>query len=218
MMRILRENGLSITLFALFAVFLVGQTIVGQATYNQQRTQLGLSPLSYLDYLVCGQNIEAIFENWESEFLQMGCNVLFAAFLFQKGSAVSKKLDGSSGSGGQARSSGPDAPWPARQGGWVRAVYAHSLSIAFFALFIMSFLAHAVGGRLEYNVEQVQHGEAAVSFVGFLTTSTFWFQSLQNYQSEFLALGAMVVLSIFLRQDGSPQSKPLDAPMSQTGH
>jgi hypothetical protein len=217
--RILRENGLSIVLFGLFAVFLIGQTIAGRAMYNQQRERLGLSQVDYPGYLATGHNIEAIFENWESEFLQMGSNVVLAIFLFQKGSAASKKLDGSSDGGpGPEKPAGPDAPWPARRGGWVRTLYANSLPLAFFVLFALSFWLHAVGGRLDYNEQMARHDGTPVSLAGFLGTSTFWFQSLQNYQSEFLSLGSMVVLTIFLRQAGSPRSKPVDAPMAQTGH
>ncbi len=218
MPRIFRDNGLSIVLFGLFAVFLLGQTIAGRAVYNQQRSRQGGAPVDYPGYLATGHNIEAIFENWESEFLQMGANVVLAIFLIQKGSAVSKKPHDPGGGPKPDRPPGPNTPWPARRGGWVRTLYANSLPLAFLALFALSFLLHAVGGRLDYNDQMARQGQSPVSLAGFLGTPTFWFQSFQNYQSEFLSLGSMVVLSIFLRQAGSPQSKAVDAPNSQTGH
>lgn len=219
MPRVFRDNGLSIVLIGLFAVFLLGQTIAGRAVYNQQQASQGGAPVDYPNYLATGHNIEAIFENWESEFLQMGANVVLAVFLIQKGSAVSRKPRDLGDRAPKPNSTpGPDAPWPARQRGWVRTLYANSLPLAFFALFTLSFLFHAVGGRLDYNDQMVRQGRSPVSLVGFLGTPTFWFQSFQNYQSEFLSLGSMVVLSIFLRQAGSPQSKAVDAPNSQTGH
>lgn len=218
MPRILRENGLSIVLFGLFAIFLGGQTIAGLATYNDQREQQGRSRVGYLAYLASGHNIEAIFENWESEFLQMGSSILLTIFLFQKGSAVSKKLHGGTGGARPAGPPGPDAPWPARADGWVRTLYANSLPLAFFTLFALSFVLHAIGGRIDYNDQQALHGNPPVSLLGFFGTSVFWFQSFQNYQSEFLSLGSMVVLTIFLRQEGSPQSKAVDAPIAATGH
>ena len=159
-------------------------------------------------------------ENWESEFLQMFLFVALTALLYQKGSAESKKLDEPEASDRDPRKSRnkKDAPWPVRQGGIVLKLYENSLSLAFFLLFAISFLLHAASGAGEYNQDQRLHaaGEQVTTF-GYLATSRFWFESLQNWQSEFLAVGMMVVLSIWLRQRGSPESKPVDAPHSQTG-
>ncbi|MGI8565610.1 MAG: DUF6766 family protein, partial [Pyrinomonadaceae bacterium] len=110
-----------------------------------------------------------------------------------------------------------DAPWPVRRGGWVLKLYENSLALAFLLLFLISFALHAVGGAEEYSEEQLQHGEPAVSVLQFFATSRFWFESFQNWQSEFFSIGAMVVLSIFLRQKGSPESKPVDSPHGETG-
>ena len=110
-----------------------------------------------------------------------------------------------------------DSPWPVKRGGWVLTLYENSLSIAFVALFLVSFAVHAVGGAAAHSEEQLSHGGATVSVGEYLATSKFWFESFQNWQSEFLALLAMVVLSIYLRQRGSPESKPVDAPHDQTG-
>jgi hypothetical protein len=203
--------------FGLFAVFLLGQTIAGRAVYNRQQASQGGAPVDYPSSLTTGHNIEAIFENWESEFLQMGANVILAIVLIQQGSAISRKPRDPGGGSTPDRPPGPDAPWPARRPGRVRTVYANSLPLAFLVLFALSILLDAVGGRLDYNDQMTRQGRSPVSLAGFPGTPTFWFQSFQNYQSEFLSLGSMVVLSIFLRQAGSPQSKAVDAPNSQTG-
>ena len=210
----LRNNGLAIVTFGLFAIFLAGQTVAGHISYNQQEAHRGHSPISYVSYLATGHNIEAIFENWESEFLQLFSTVLLTVFLFQKGSAVSKKLEVAPGPTRRPR---PEAPWPARRGGWARDLYKNSLTLAFLSLFLFSLIFHAIGGSMQYNHQQLEKGRPAASLLDFLGTSDFWFQSLQNYQSEFLALGSMAVLSIYYRQKGSPQSKAVDAPYAMTG-
>ena len=110
-----------------------------------------------------------------------------------------------------------EAPWPVRKGGLALRFYEHSLSLAFFLLFLLSFVLHAVGGAESYNEERAAHGQAALTVLEYASSSRFWFESLQNWQSEFLAIWAMVVFSIFLRERGSPESKPVDAPHSQTG-
>ena len=162
---------------------------------------------------------EATMENWESEFLQMGVFVLFTVFLYQRGSAESKDPDKREEVDRDPRKvrDKKNAPWPVRRGGWVLRVYEHSLSLAFFGLFLISFFLHAVSGRLEYNEEQILHAAAPVSLAGYFASSRFWFESFQNWQSEFLAIGCMVMFSIYLRQKGSPESKPVDAAYSETG-
>jgi hypothetical protein len=217
MRRILRENGLSLVLFGLFLLFLAGQSIAGQYHYNQEQTEHGDQPVSYGTYLTTGSFLESVMENWESEFLQMAAFAIFTTFLYQKGSAESKSPDKPEAVDKEPDSTEPDAPWPVRRGGWILKLYQHSLSIALLLLFLFSFWLHAVGGALDYSEEQVAHGEQAVTTLGYLATSQFWFESLQNWQSEFLSIGVMVVFTIFLRQKGSPESKPVDAPHSKTG-
>jgi hypothetical protein len=146
--------------------------------------------------------------------------VVLTAFLVQKGSAESKKLDQEEEVDRDPRKSKhkKNAPWPVRRGGIVLTLYEYSLSLAFLILFLASFWAHAAGGAAQYNEEQRQHGSnERVTTASYVATSRFWFESLQNWQSEFLAVGMMVALSIFLRQRGSPESKPVDAPHSETG-
>jgi hypothetical protein len=216
---VLRDNGLSIVAFGLFALFLTAQTVVGWHEYLQDALEHGRAALGYLSYLVSGHCMEAVFENWESEFLQMAAYVGLTSFLYQKGSAESKKIDEENpqdADPNQERDR-PDAPGPVKRGGLSLWIYERSLSLALTFFFLLSFAGHAIGGAREYSEEQVAHGEHAVSVLQYMGTSRFWFESFQNWQSEFLAVFALVVLSIFLRERGSPESKPVAAPHSQTG-
>ncbi len=219
MSRFFRNNGLSIVLFALFFFCLAGQYLTGHQEYNEDQKQHGQRGVGYVEYLGEGHFIEAVFENWESEFLQMGMYVVLTIFLFQKGSSESKepgtitRVDVIP----EAARQNPDAPYPVRRGGLLLKLYENSLSIALFLLFALSFVLHAVGGVKDYNQEQAEHGAAGATLVEYLGTSRFWFESFQNWQSEFLSIGVMIVFSIFLRQKGSPESKPVDAPHDETG-
>lgn len=216
----LHRNGLLLVAFFLFfCTFLFGQTLTGHRVYNEDQKEHGQSEVKLPEYLTTGHFLEATMENWESEFLQMGAYVLLTVGLRQRGSAESKKLDGKEPvDADPLEEVRPDSPWPVRRGkGFALALYKNSLSIAFFGLFALTFVLHLVGGAHEYSQEQEAHGGAAVSPSEFLTMAHFWFQSLQNWQSEFLAVAAIVFLSIFLRQQGSPESKPVAAPHSATG-
>jgi hypothetical protein len=217
--RFWHENGLSLTLGALFIVFLIGQALTGHRHHNEEQIQHGQDPVTLTEYLSSGAFIEATAENWESEFLQMAVYVLFTVFLYQRGSSESKKIGEAEAVDRDPRRSKhkADAPWPVRRGGWVLTLYSNSLALAFLLLFLISFIAHAIGGTRARNEEELAHGGPAISVLEYLQSSQFWFESFQNWQSEFLAIGLMVVLSIFLRQRGSPESKPVDAPHDETG-
>ena len=221
MRRFLRNNGLSLVLFCLFFLaFIVGQSITGHAEYNEDQKEHGQPVVGFAEYLGGGHFLEATMENWESEFLQMFIFVVLTACLYQKGSAESKDPDKEEEVDRDPRQSKDkkDAPWPVRKGGFVLKLYENSLSLALFILFAFSFILHAVGGAEVYNEDQREHGSAErVTAVQYMGTSRFWFESFQNWQSEFLSIGAMVVLTIWLRQKGSPESKPVDAPHDQTG-
>lgn len=221
MKRIFRENGLSIVWFGLFfCTFIIGQTVSGHLEYNNDQREHGQREVGYAEYLTTPHFLEATMENWESEFLQMFLFVALTAFLYQKGSAESKKLDETEPADRAPSLSKDkqDAPWPVRKGGIVLKIYENSLSLVFLMLFLICFVLHAAGGAHEYNQEQIEHGSAVqVSTLQYISTSRFWFESFQNWQSEFLAVGSMVVLSIWLRQRGSPESKLVEAPHSQTG-
>ncbi|MBV9786627.1 MAG: hypothetical protein JOZ51_00515 [Chloroflexi bacterium] len=219
MPRFIRDNSLSLALLGLFLIALGGQAVTGWKSYNQEQQDHNQPHASFGEYLTEGHFIEAVFENWESEFLQDAVYVLFTAFLIQRGSAESKDpdKDESVDNDPRASQSDPNAPWPVRRGGIWLSLYKNSLLITFLLLFLFSFVMHAVGGAEEYSSEQLAHGGQAVSALRYMATNQFWFESLQNWQSEFLALFAMVVLSIFLRQQGSPESKPVASPHSETG-
>jgi hypothetical protein len=213
------RNGLSIVLLSLFLACLVAQSLTGWREEIHELESHGQAAIGYLAYLGSGSFLEVTMENWESEFLQMSIYVLFTAFLYQRGSAESKDPDKTEpvDRDPHLAKDKADAPSPVRAGGWRLRLYEQSLGLAFLALFVFSFALHAVGGAYNYNEQQRLHGERVVSVVEYLGTSRFWFESFQNWQSEFLAIASMVVLSIFLRQRGSPESKPVDAPHSQTG-
>jgi hypothetical protein len=212
------ENSLSIAVLGLFLGTLVGQVVTGLAEHNQQQKDHGRPAVGLGQYLTSGHFIEATAENWESEFLQMGMFVLLTVFLRQKGSAESKKLEGDEDvdEDPTLHEHEPDAPWPVRRGGFILVLYKNSLVLAFAFLFLISFLGHAWGGAREYSQDQIEHGEPPVTVLQYMGTSRFWFESFQNWQSEFLSIAAMVILTIWLRQHGSPESKPVAHPHAKT--
>jgi hypothetical protein len=221
MLNLLRNQGLAVAMFGIFAVAFIGLVLTGWGNYNQEQAELREPTVGLGDYLTSPNFGEAVFENWESEFLQMGSYVLLTAFLFSRGSAESKDPDAPKPAPTDADPRLADkrqrVPWPVRRGGFVLVLYEQSLSIALFALFFASFALHALTGAGDYSQEQLAHGGEAVSALAYLGTSRFWFESFQNWQSEFLAVGTLIVLSIFLRQRGSPQSKPVAAADAATG-
>lgn len=221
MKKFFKENGLSVVIFSLFLIFWAGQSVTGYYEYQSDQKQHGSQEeISFSQYFKTGHFLESTFENWESEFLQMGLYVILTTFLFQKGSSESKSLDESDkvDEDPSKKKNDPNAPWPVRKGGWALSLYKYSLSLVLMAIFILSFFLHAVGGAKEYENEQREHGKMEpVTVASYLKTSRFWFESFQNWQSEFLAVGSLIVFSIFLRQQGSPQSKPVAAPHSETG-
>lgn len=216
--KFLHDNGLSIAMFLLFLVSQIGLTFVGNAQYNHDRIDHGQQAIGYWSYLDSSEFLETTMENWESEFLQMFAYVLLTAFLYQRGSAESKVIGEAAEVDADPRLAQPtaDTPWPVQHGGWILKVYENSLSLALFALFLISFFLHAVGGAGAYNHQQIQHGGEMVTTLGYMATSQFWFESLQNWQSEFFSIGMMVVLSIVLRQRGSPESKPVAMPHAES--
>lgn len=214
-----RNCGLSIVLVALFLGTFAGQAVTGWAEHNETERQHGREGVTFARYLGTGHFWEATGENWESEFLQMAAFVLLTTFLYQKGSAESKRIGVVEEVDLDPRdfASAPDVPSPVRRGGLALRLYEHSLGLAFALLFIASLGIHALGGRAEYNSEQLEHGAPAVGLVEYVSSSRFWFESLQNWQSEFLSLACMVIGTIFLRQRGSAESKPVFSPHSETG-
>ncbi|WP_323749854.1 DUF6766 family protein [Curtobacterium sp. VKM Ac-1376] len=214
-----RRNGLLIANALVFVVCFVGMVWAGWRVSVEDALQHGQAVESLWGFLTSGDFAEATFENWESEFLQMGAYIVFTVFLFQKGSSESEPMDEESQHDEDPRehADDPRAPWPVRRGGIALVLYENSLLILFAVLFLGSVVGHVIGGAAAYNEEQLEHGGAVVSAWGYLGTSQFWFESMQNWQSEFLVISVMVVATVSLRQRGSSQSKPVAAPTEQTG-
>ena len=194
--------------------------MVGQVYFGWKEEALAYSDhgkiLTLGSYLHTGHFIAATFENFQSEFLQMGLYVIFSIFLRQIGSAESKGID-TVEEVDREPTVKPDAPSPVKNGGWRLAIYKHSLSIAFMVLFIFSYALHLYGSYRGKMEEDALEGEAPIGLMEYLSAPTFWFETFQNWQSEFLSVASIVILTIFLRQKGSPQSKPVDAPHFETG-
>jgi hypothetical protein len=214
-----KEHGLLLANIALFVIFFAGMVLSGAQNYTEDQMAHGEPGVNLIEYLGTGQFLEATFENWESEFLQMGMYVILTVFLFQKGSSESKPLEGDAPQDEDPREAQvkDSTPWPVKRGGLILKLYEHSLSVLFLVLFLASLALHAVGGVDEYNEEQATHGQPGVTFLGYLATSRFWFESFQNWQSEFLAVAVLVGASVYLREKGSPESKPVAEPHYETG-
>jgi hypothetical protein len=215
----LRDHGLLIANLTLFVIFFGGMVLSGVRVYNSEQIEHGEQAVSLGRYLLTGDFYEATFENWESEFLQMGMYVVLTAFLIQRGSSESKPVDKPAPQDEDPRDEAnrPGVPWPVRRGGWVLTVYENSLSALFFILFFASIVGHAIGGAKAYSDEQIAHGGQPVSALQYVGRAQFWFESFQNWQSEFLAVAAIVWASVYLRQRGSPESRPVAEPHKQTG-
>lgn len=218
MAKVFKDNGLTIVLMLLFLGSLLGHWLAGVSIENQELMDHGEQPISAIAFLKDAQFLSTVFENWESEFLQMSAYVVLTAFLFQRGSAESADPDEGSRDGRlSAVSRSRDAPAPLRRGPGVRWLYAHSLGIALLILFVASFVLHWMFSAKLAAEEAALHGGSADSMWQYLTGPQLWFESFQNWQSEFLSTAVLVVLSIWLRQKDSPESKPVAAPHSQTG-
>lgn len=213
----LRNNGLSISFLLLFLFSFGGQILFGLKEYNKELAEAGAAQEGVFSYFTTGHFIEATFENWESEFLQMVLLVVMTIFLQQKGSSESKDFDKAQAVDREPSAKRKGAPWAVRKGGWILAFYKHSLTIALLLLFFLSFAAHFYGSLKDENQQLQQKGLPLETAGAYLGDSRFWFESFQNWQSEFLSVFAIIVFSIYLRQIGSSQSKPVDAPHSQTG-
>jgi hypothetical protein len=216
MKKFLKYNGLSVVMLLLFVLSLSAQIITGFKSHNEAIKDQHGKPFTLKEYLISGHFIEATFENWESEFLQMGAFVLLSVSLYQKGSAESKDPDKEEKTDREPEPK-KDAPWPVKKGGWILTLYKNSLGIVFFLLFLISLALHFYGSLINYNDNQILMGLPVTKASEYIANSQFWFESFENWQSEFLSVFCMVVLSIFLRQKGSPQSKAVDAPDSKTG-
>ena len=217
----LRNNGLSLAFLVLFAGSLVGQSVAGQRVYNAEQLQHGGEAVSYARYLVSSHFGSAVLENWQSEYLQFTLFIFATVWLVQRGSNESKppadvglESDQKQLVGSHAERSSPR--W-AKIEGLPRRVYENSLLLVMTAIFLAAWVGQSLTAWREFNEEQRSHDETAVSWLSYVGNADFWEKTLQNWQSEFLAVGSMAVFTIYLRQRGSPESKPVGAPHDQTG-
>lgn len=226
MRRALRHNGLGLFFGLLFLAALVGQAVAGHAAYNEEQQShaqlLNEQPqvLSLGRYVTSAAFAQAVAENWQSEYLQFAIFILAGVYLVQRGSTESKTLDAAGPESEQEQQIGPYAdentPLMARVGGWRTALYGHSLLLVMGAIFVGSWLVQSVAGWSEYNADQTEHRQPEISWGAYLGNADFWEATLQNWQSEFLAVGSIAVFSIYLRQRGSSQSKPVGAGHGET--
>ncbi len=211
------KNSLTIVFSVLFVLAIVGQALTGWKEYNQERELDHYPSVVVSSYLTSGHFIQATFENWESEFLQMYLFVVLTVFLRQKGSSESKELSGIAEVDKEPDPKKRNVPWPVKKGGIVLTVYKYSLSLILLLLFFISCGLHFKGSLMDNNEELIRNGKPVITAFQYLGEPRFWFESFQNFQSEFLSIVAIVLLSIYFRHQGSPQSKPVDAPNMQTG-
>jgi hypothetical protein len=221
MRRFVSENSLSLFFLVIFLAALAGQAIAGHALHNQESMAHGGEEISIWHYVSSSDFGNAVMENWQSEYLQFTLLVIATIWLVQRGSPESKPLDRAGRESKRSQKLEQHAvegsPLWARTGGLRTVLYSNSLLIVMGVIFIGSWFAQSVTGWTEFNAEQTEHGESEVSWLGYLGTATFWESTLQNWQSEFLAVGSFAVLAVFLRQRGSPESKPVGTPHHQTG-
>ena len=217
----LKHNGLSLTFLALFLGALAGQALAGHADFNEEQARHGDAAISLSRYIVSSEFGTSVMENWQSEYLQFTLFVLFTVWLLQRGSPESKELDTAGTESDQKQRVGPHAqqnsPRWAKAGGIRTTLYENSLLLVMGAIWIGSWFAQSVTGVAQYNSERFDHQTDGVSWWQYVGSADFWEKTLQNWQSEFLAVGSMAILAVYLRQRGSPESKPVGAPHTATG-
>lgn len=220
-MKTVRDHSLSLFFLAIFVAALIGQSIAGHAEYNNEAIAHGSETLSFWSYVVSADFGQAVMENWQSEYLQFTLFIIATVWFVQKGSPESKKVDQVGTETDEEQKVGEHAtaesPKWARARGFKLWVYSNSLLLVMGTIWVGSWLAHSLTGWRVYNEEAMDHNESTLGWVQYLGTADFWETTLQNWQSEFLAVGSMAVLAIYLRQRGSPESKPVGASHEATG-
>lgn len=216
-----RQNGLTLFFLVILLLALAGQSVAGVAEYNAQQTAAGLAPLGYLPYLASSDFATDVAENWQSEFLQFTLYILATVYLVQRGSSESKE-PGKEGPESDAEQkvgefADADSPTWAHVRGWRLAVYSRSLTLVMAVIFAASWAAQSVAGRAAYNAQQLAQLQDPVSWFAYATSADFWSRTLQNWQSEFLAVASMAVFAVYLRRRGSPESKPVGTSHRSTG-
>jgi hypothetical protein len=217
----LRHNSLSLVFLVLFLLALVFQAIAGHADFNEDQVRHGDAELSLGRYIFSSEFATAVLENWQSEYLQFTLFILLTVWFIQRGSPESKQPHRAGRESDEdqmvAEHAGEYAPRWARVRGWRLRLYENSLLVVMAAIWVGSWVAQSVTGVSEYNADRLDHQELPVSWGEYLTRADFWEKTLQNWQSEFLAVGSMAILAVYLRQRGSPESKPVGAPHHSTG-
>jgi hypothetical protein len=217
----LRANGLSLAFGGIFLAALALQAVSGHADFNHEQLLHRGDPIGLWQYVGSSLFWTDVMENWQSEYLQFTLYILATVFLVQRGSNESKPPEDRGGGSDADQRLGEhldaDSPRWARAGGLRTALYSNSLVLVMAAIWLSSWLAQSITGRIGYNADQLDHRAAPVSWTEYVITADFWNRTMQNWQSEFLAVGSMVILSVYLRQRGSPESKPVGAPHSETG-
>ena len=220
-MRFVRDNSLSLFFLTIFVCAVVGQALVGHGEFNNEQLAHNADPISLGRYVFSSSYGADLLENWQSEYLQFTLYILATVYLLQRGSPESKELDKAGGESDEQQKVGEhataDSPRWARVGGWRTKLYSHSLLILMTAIWLLTWLGQSIAGYTAYNEDQLTHLETTVSWTGYIGTNDFWGRTLQNWQSEFLAVGSMAILSVYLRARGSPESKPVGASHSATG-
>lgn len=219
--RFLRDNGLSLVCGGLFLVTLVLQSVAGWHEYNAEQAAHDASGVSWAAYVTSSHFGVAVLENWQSEYFQFTLFIVLTVWLLQRGSPESKEI-GTAGTESDrdqrvGRHARADSPRPARSGGVRTRVFSNSLVLVMAGIWLASWIGQSITGVVVFNDEQTEHGEATVSWADYLTSADFWERTLQNWQSELLAVGSMAIFAVYLRQRGSPESKPVGASHAATG-
>lgn len=221
MRRFVRDNRMSIVFMLLFVAALAGQAIAGHADFNDVAQSHGDPTISFGRYVLSSDFGAAVMENWQSEYLQFTLFILLTVWLVQRGSPESKELDKAGRESDRSQKVGPHAqqnsPRWAKVAGIRRTLYENSLVLVMGTFWLGTWLAQSLTGAAQYNAEQLDHQQDPVSWWSYIGSADFWENTLENWQSEFLAVGSMAILAVYLRQRGSPESKPVGAPHSATG-
>jgi hypothetical protein len=221
MKRALRENGLALGFLAIFVLALVGESIAGWRLYNDDQVEHGAKGIAYLRYLYSSDFGSGVLENWQSEYLQFSLYILATVWLVQKGSSESKEPGGEGVQSDKEQQVGKyaekDSPAWARAVGLRQTLYSNSLVLLMTLVFVGSWFGQSVTGWRQFNDDQREHKSQPIAYTQYLQEPDFWNRTLQNWQSEFLAVGSMAIFAVYLRQRGSPESKPVGAPTNETG-
>ncbi|MEV5143866.1 DUF6766 family protein [Streptomyces sp. NPDC052727] len=219
--RFLKHNSLTLAFFTGFVLTLAGQAVAGHADFNNRLTTDGLHPVGFLDYLATSDFAVDVTENWQSEYLQFFLYIFGTVWLLQRGSPESKELHKAGVESDRDQKvgehAGPESPRWAAATGWRQRMYARSLGVVMAAIFLWSWLAQSITGVAAYNEEHLRQLQSPISWWAYLGCADFWDRTLQNWQSELLAVASMAILSVYLRQRGSPESKPVGAAHTATG-